>query len=33
MEETSKIQEGNESVDNSETSDTLRDDIIINTTK
>ena len=29
-EETSKIQEGNESVDNSETSDTLRDDSIIN---
>ena len=33
MEETSKIQEGNESVDNSETSDTLRDDIIIKKTK
>ena len=32
-EETSKIQEGNESVDNSETSDTLRDDSIIKTTK
>ena len=32
-EETSKIKEGNESVDNSETSDNLRDDSIINTTK
>ena len=32
-EETSKLQDGNESVDNSETSDTLRDDIIIKTTK
>ena len=32
-EETSKIQEGNENVDNSETSDTVRDDIIIKTTK
>ena len=32
-EETSKIQEGNEIVDNSETSDTLRDDSIIKTTK
>ena len=28
-----RIQEVNESVDNSETSDTLRDDSIINTTK
>ena len=32
-EETSKIQEGKESVDNSETLDTLRDDSIIKTTK
>ena len=32
-EENSKIQEGNESVDNSETSDTLCDDSIIETTK
>ena len=32
-EETSKIQEGNESVDNSETSYTLRDDSIFKTTK
>ena len=32
-EETSKFQDGNESVDNSETSDNLRDDSIINTTK
>ena len=32
-EETSKLQDGNESVDNSKTIDTLRDDIIINTTK
>ena len=32
-EETSKNKEGNESVDNSETSDTLRDDRIIKTTK
>ena len=32
-EETSKIQEGNESVDNSETSDTLCDDIIIKINK
>ena len=32
-EETSKIQDGNESVDNSETSDTLCGDSIINTTK
>ena len=32
-EETSKIQDGNESVDNSEPSDTLRDDSIIKTTK
>ena len=32
-EKTSKIQEGNEIVDNYETSDTLRDDIIIKTTK
>ena len=31
--ETSKIQEGNESADNSETLGTLRDDIIIKTTK
>ena len=32
-EENSKLQDGNESVDNSETSDTLRDDSIIETTK
>ena len=32
-EEDSKIQDGNESVDDSETSDTLLDDIIIKTTK
>ena len=32
-EETSKLQDGNESVDNSETSDTLRYDHIIKTTK
>ena len=32
-EETSKIQDGNESVDNYETSDTLRGDSIIKTTK
>ena len=32
-EETSKIKEGNESVDNSKTSDHLRDDSIIKTTK
>ena len=32
-EETSKIHEGNESVDNFETSDTLHDDSIIKTTK
>ena len=32
-EETSKLKDGNESVDNSETSDTLCDDIIIKTTK
>ena len=32
-EETSQIQEGNKSVDYSETSDTLRDDSIIKTTK
>ena len=32
-EQTSKIQEGNESVQHSETSNTLRDDIITNTTK
>ena len=32
-EETSKLQDGNESVDNPETSDTLRDDSIIKTTK
>ena len=32
-EETSKLQDGNESVNNSETSDTFCDDSIINTTK
>ena len=32
-EETSNIQEGNESLDNSETSNTLRDDSIVKTTK
>ena len=32
-EETSKLQDGNESVDNSETLDTLCDDSIIKTTK
>ena len=32
-EETSKIKEGNESVDSFETSDNLRDDSIIKTTK
>ena len=32
-EETSKIRYGNESADNSETSDTLRDDSVIKTTK
>ena len=31
--ETSKLQDGNESVDNSETSETLSDDSIIKTTK
>ena len=32
-EENSKVQDVNESVDNSEASDTFRDDIIIKTTK
>ena len=32
-EDASKIQDGNERVDNPETSDTLRDDSVINTTK